>query len=146
MIRSIFAVIGGFVVVMAVVYAGTLVATELLHPGGLAVAVNQPPEAAPPTYYAFLIVISMMGAVLGGWVTSRMAPDREMMHVFGFAALVSLVTLSSVLGYGESAHLQPVWYKWLFPLAVVGGALFGGRMRAKVVARKFPEESGRNTR
>ena len=146
MIRSIFAIVGGFVVVMAVVYAGTLAATELLHPGGLAAAVNKPPEAAPDTYYAFLIVISLMGAVLGGWVTSRMAPDREMAHVFVFTALVSLISLSSVLGYGETAHLQPVWYKWLFPIAVIGGSLLGGRMRANAVARKFPEESARNTR
>ncbi len=145
MIRSIFAVVGGFVVVMVVVFAGTAAATELLHPGGLAAAVQKTPEQTPPSYYAFNIVISLMGAVLGGWVTARMAPEREMLHVFGLAGLMILMSLPSVLGYGETAHLQPVWYIWLLPVIGVGGALLGGRMRANAVARKFPEESARNT-
>lgn len=146
MIRSIFAVVGGFVVVMVVVYAGTLAGTELLHPGGLAAAQDKPPEATPQSYYAFNVVISLMGAVLGGWVTARMAPSHEMLHVFTLAGLMILMALPSVLGYGETAHLQPDWYKWLLPVLGAGGALFGGRMRANLVARKFPEEAARNTK
>lgn len=143
MIRSMFAVIGGFVVVMAVVFGGTAVATQLIFPGGLAGAIGASAEEAPPTYYALNIVLSLMAAVLGGWVTARMAPDREMVHVFALAFLMILMSLPSVLGYGETAHLQPIWYRWLLPVIGGGGALLGGRMRANAVGRKIPEESAR---
>lgn len=143
MIRSMFAVVGGFVVVMAVLLGGTAVGTQLIFPGGLAGAVGAPPEATPPTYYALNIVVSLMGAVLGGWVTARMAPGREMAHVFALALLMIFMSLPTVLGYGETAHLQPIWYKWLLPVIGVGGALLGGHMRANVVTRKFPEEPAR---
>jgi hypothetical protein len=133
MMRSIICVVAGFVVLMAVVMGGTAAATELIVEGGLEGAANRPASALPPTYFAANLIVSAMGALLGGWVTARMAPDREMLHVFALAGLIVLMSLPGLLGYGPSAPEQPAWYLYTLPLLGVGGAILGGWLRSRVV-------------
>jgi hypothetical protein len=132
--RSIIAVVAGFIVMMGVIMAGVAAATELIVPGGLFHAATGPREALPPTYFAANLVVSAMGAVLGGWVTARMAPSREMLHVLALALLMILMSIPGLLGYGPSYDVQPVWYIWTLPVLGVSGALLGGWMRARVVS------------
>jgi hypothetical protein len=131
--RSIIAVVAGFVVVIAVVMAGTAAATELIVPGGLFGAATGPRTALPAEYFAANLMVSAMGAVLGGWVTARMAPDREMIHVFALTGLIILMSIPGLLGYGPSASTQPDWYKLALPILGVGGVLLGGWLRSRVV-------------
>lgn len=131
--RSIICVVAGFVVVMAVFLAGTAAATELIVEGGLFGAATGPRSALPPEYFAANLMMLVMGAVLGGWVTARMAPAAEMAHVLALAVLVVLMSLPGVLGYGESQADQPVWYIYALPVLGVGAALLGGWMRSRVV-------------
>ena len=131
--RSIIAVVAGFVVVMGVFIAGGAAATELIVPGGLLQAATGPREALPLTYFAAILVISAMGAMLGGWVTARMSPSRELAHVLALSVLVILMSVPGLLEYGPSYDVQPGWYRWGLPLFGVGGALLGGWMRSRVV-------------
>ena len=131
--RSVICVVAGLVVMMAVVVAGTAAATELIVDGGLFGAATGPRSALPPTYFAANLIISGMGALLGGWVTARMAPSREMIHVLALAGLVILMSLPGLLGYGESQADQPQWYIYILPFLGVGGALVGGWLRSRVV-------------
>ena len=131
--RSIICVVAGFVVMMAIVTAGTAAATELIVEGGLFAAATGPRTALPPTYFAANLVVSAMGAVLGGWVTARMAPSREMAHVAALAALMLIMTVPGLLGYGEHQTGQPAWYLYALPVLGVGGVLLGGWMRSRVI-------------
>ena len=128
--RSIIAVVAGFVVVMVVIVAGTAGVAVLIIPGGLDAARTTVP---PPTYIAAHLLVSAMGALLGGWVTARMAPDREMLHVFALAVLVFLKSVPALAGYGNPDGLQPTWYVYTLPIVSVAGAIFGGWLRSRVV-------------
>ena len=131
--RSVLCVVAGFVVLMGVWMAGTAAATELIVPGGLFHAATGPRSALPATYFAANLVIFAMGALVGGWVTARMAPSREMAHVAALAALSLLMSLPGLLGYGESQADQPVWYIYLLPVLGVTATLIGGWLRSRVV-------------
>lgn len=131
--RSIICVVAGFVVVMAVWLAGTAAATELIVEGGLFGAATGPRSELPPEYFAANLVMSAMGAMLGGWVTARMAPAAEMAHVLALAVLIVLMSLPGLLGYGESQADQPVWYIYSLPVLGVGAAILGGWLRSRVV-------------
>ena len=133
MMRSIICVVAGFVVVMAVVIGGTAAATELIVEGGLEGAQNRPASELPPTYFAANLIVSAMAALLGGWVTARMAPDREMIHVLALAFLIILMSVPGIVGYGPSAAAQPDWFVYAMPVLGVGGAILGGWLRSRVV-------------
>ena len=131
--RSIICVVAGFVVVMAVVMAGTAATTELIVPGGLFDAATGPRTALPPNYFAANLVVAALGAVLGGWVTARMAPAAEMFHVLALALLVLLMSIPGLFQYGPSYDVQPVWYVYGLPILGIGGAILGGWLRSRVV-------------
>ena len=131
--RSILCVVAGFVVVMAVWVAGTAAVTELIVEGGLFGAATGPRNALPPVYFAANLVMSGMGAMLGGWVTARLAPSAEMAHVLALAALMILMSIPGLLGYGESQADQPRWYIYALPIFGVSAAVLGGWLRSRVV-------------
>ena len=133
MMRSIICVVAGFVVVMAVWMAGTAAATELIVEGGLFGAATGPRSELPPEYFAANLVMSGMGAMLGVWVTASQAPSPEMAHELALAALVSLMSLPGLLGYGESQMDQPTWSIYALPVFGVGAAILGGWLRSRVV-------------
>lgn len=130
MIRSIIAIIAGFVVVMVVIVAGTAGSAALIIPGGLESARTMAP---PATYMAAHLLVSAMGALLGGWVTARMAPEREMIHILVLAVLLLLKSVPSLAGYGNPDGLQPTWYVYTLPVIEVVAVLLGGWLRARVV-------------
>ncbi len=127
--RSIICVVAGFVVVMAVFVAGTAAATELIVPGGLFEAATGPADAIPATFFAASLVVLTMGTVLGGWVTARMAPSRELAHVAALAALIIVMALGTLRA--ESG--EPIWFVYALPLFGVIGSLLGGWLRSRVV-------------
>jgi len=125
--RSIICVVAGFVVVMAAFVAGTAAATELIVPGGLMDSAIGRRSALPPGYFAAKLAVTTVGAALGGWVTARMAPSREMTHVAALAVLVFL---------GDAQVDQPAWFIYMLPILGVPAAILGGWLRSRVVVER----------
>ena len=134
--RSIICVVAGFVVVMAAFVAGTAAATELIVPGGLMDSAIGRRSALPPGYFAAKLAVTTVGAALGGWVTARMAPSREMTHVAALAVLVFLMALPGLLGYGDAQVDQPAWFIYMLPILGVPAAILGGWLRSRVVVER----------
>jgi hypothetical protein len=122
-LRSIGAVLAGFLVVV-VLSLGTDV---VLHATGVF-----PPWSERMSDALFLLATAYrtLYAVLGSYVTARLAPHRPMKHALagGVVGLV-LSTVGAVASWSRP-ELGPHWY----PLALVATALpcawAGGRLRA----------------
>jgi hypothetical protein len=122
MLRSIGAVVAGFVTMAVLVMGGTFAWVAAKVPGGMA-AMRQNPDAAamqPSTaYLAFNLVLSLVAAFAGGWVTTRIAQRSATAHLAALAAVVVVMGIVSSLGPGSSR--QPGWYKFVIPLVGLAG-------------------------
>ena len=110
-LRSIVAVVGGFVLMAALVIAGTFSAAALLAgPGG-----------EPGTsYLAANLLLSFLAAVAGGHACGRIAGRSPLLH----AAALALIVLALGL-LGEGGSVQPHWYKLLIPILGSAGVMAG---------------------
>jgi hypothetical protein len=121
--RSIGALFAGFVVVV-ILSIGTDVA---LHAAGVSPPLGQP--MSDPLLLLATIYRSIY-AVIGSYITARLAPDRPMQHALagGVVGLV-LSIIGAVMTWNKVATLGPHWY----PLALVVTALpcawVGGKIR-----------------
>ena len=120
--RSLLALFAGFVVVV-VLSLGTDLA---LHAGGIF-----PPFGHGMSDALFLLATAYRTAyaILGSFVTARLAPDRPMAHALvGGAVGLVLATIGAVATWNKGPELGPHWY----PLALVATALpcawIGGRL------------------
>lgn len=122
MLQSVAAVVAGFVSMAVIVMIGSMAIVAVMVPGGLAAMRNNPAGAMPaptPRYYAMNIALSLLGAIVGGLVTARIAPDAVSNHLAALAALVVAMGLMSARM--TSGTKQPRWYKVLMPLIGVAG-------------------------
>ena len=125
MLRSIGAVFAGFLIVV-VLSLGTDMA---LHATGVF-----PPWGQPMSDALFLLatVYRTLYAVLGSYVTARLAPHAPMKHALagGVVGLV-LSTVGAVATWERGPEFGPHWY----PLALVATAIpcawAGGRLRVR---------------
>ena len=121
MIRSIVAVFVGFVVIVAVVIAGTAAATAAwAGPGG---AITTP-------YLVANGIVSLVAAGLGGAIAVRLAPRLPFLHA---AALVALLAALALPGLGGSAG-QPAVY----PAVILAVGVLGVMIGAALAARRRP--------
>jgi uncharacterized membrane protein YfcA len=113
-VRSILAVLAGFLSMMVVVVACTLASVALLH-----LKSGNP----TPGYLVLNVVYSLAGAFLGGWVTARLAGVAPVGHG---VALAVLIVLLSALSYVHYTGLQPLGYQIFVtvfpPFAAIAGA------------------------
>jgi hypothetical protein len=119
--RSLLALFAGFVVVV-VLSLGTDLA---LHAGGIFPALGQ---AMSDALFLLATAYRTAYAILGSFVTARLAPDRPMAHALvGGAVGLVLATIGAVTSWNKP-ELGPHWY----PLALVATALpcawIGGRL------------------
>lgn len=128
--RSVAAVGGGFLGMIAVVVTGTAAATAALVPGGLA-AMSGPSAGAdvPRAYLAANLVVSFVGAALGGWIAGRFAPGSPFTHAAVLAGIVLLMGAAS--GAGGAAPGQPGWYPWVIAVTGFAGVLAGGTLAGR---------------
>lgn len=128
MIRSILAVVAGFVVVVA----GVMVASW-----GVAWVLGVE-EGAPSTAYLVLNVTgSALSAVAGGFTAAVIAGRRGFIHALALALI--LVVLGVVEG-GADYLGRPSWYPVAIGILGPLGALLGGLIaRARVVHRERRE-------
>lgn len=123
MLRSIGAVLAGFVVVV-VLSLGTDV---VLHVTRVFPAWGKP---MADSLFALATVYRILYGIVGSYITARLAPDRPMQHAMagGVAGLVISIA-GAALTWNKGPAFGPHWY----PLALVVTALpcawAGGKLR-----------------
>ena len=128
-LRSIGAVLAGFVAIFAV----TTATDVLLHATGVF-----PPWGQPMSDRLFLLATAyrIVYGVAGSYLTARLAPDRPMRHALwlGFVGVVFSIA-GTVATWDRGPEFGPKWY----PLALVAIAIpcawAGGRLREAPVWR-----------
>ncbi len=146
MLRDILAAIGGYIVMVIVVFIGIGLAWAVL--GGEGAFAGEGPE--PSTVWtAMNIVFGFLAAVVGGYTARRLGHSAAAVKILvGLVLALGLVfALTTEWAYetadvidkpvaemtfteaGEHAR-NPVWYPWLIPLVGAAGVLVGGRSRS----------------
>ena len=124
MVRSILAVIGGYVAM--VIGVGTLIALLMvIFMGGLPDDPSQPYDG-PVIVLVLEVFLGGFIAVGGGWVCGLIAQRREFRHGLVLAGLI--VVLGAVSAIGE-AGLKPMLSLVFVPLTAAFGVLVGARLR-----------------
>jgi hypothetical protein len=126
-LRSIVAIALGLGFMAATTAVWMIVANATLVPGGPAAAAR-PSSMKMATYLYVNLVVSGVGAVLGGWLCARFAPSAPYGHAAALAALVAVISVPSATGAPGPAH--PGWYPAALGLIAVLGVLLGGKLRA----------------
>ena len=123
MLRSLAAVVAGYFTMVIIVMASTLALIKTMVPGGLATMRQHPEQAAAmmptPRYFAMNLVLSFVAALVGGYVTTRIATQSTAGHLAALAVLVIAMGIGSAFAPG--ANRQPVWYKVVVPVVGVAG-------------------------
>ena len=139
--RSFLAVLAGYLALAVAVVVLTPVAVWLFIPAEML-------KKGVPTYTnAYIIsnfVYSFGAAVLGGWVTARLAPKSPFPHSIALAFVMLIFALSDILAKGatEAAANQPSWYGWSVALTGAAGALVGGWFRSRQMQRTVVQTPG----
>jgi peptidoglycan/LPS O-acetylase OafA/YrhL len=101
-LRSLFAVLFGFVLMIVAVIPMTLIAVKSFGP---------PVTGHPnPRYLLYNVFASLVTAFIGGFVTACMAPNRRQRHGIVLALVLLVMTAISYTHYHGA---QPVWYQLL---------------------------------
>lgn len=114
MLRSVGAVIVGFVASAVLVVLGTL---------GAALALAGPDGAPTPAYLAANLAVSLGAALSGGGTAAWVARRRPLLHAGVLALIMAAMSLP---GLGRPAAGQPTWYPAALLVIGAGGALAGG--------------------
>lgn len=131
-LRSIAAVVAGFVVASAIMMVVEFTNGRLIHPD-LAKAAEgmKDPQAlrellASAPVSAFLVVLFgwIAGGFAGGWVAARMAPSNRMRHALILGALLTLA------GIANNLMIPPPLWFWVVSVLVFLPAAQAGGGRA----------------
>jgi hypothetical protein len=122
MLKSVGAVLAGFVFIAAL---GVLTDTALQSAGILPPTGQRKFEAWQS---ALALSYHALYAVLGCYLTARLAPRRPMAHAL---VLGSLGFVTSILGLIAivAGDLAPAWYGWALIVLAIPLAWLGGRLR-----------------
>ena len=124
MLLSVASIFGGFLTTAILVVVGTAIATKVFN--------TQPkpdgPAIAPLPYLSANLLLSLLAAVAGGYVCSRIARTHPFVHVIVLAGLFEILSLASAVTTGAEPG-QPAWYPWVIGLICVFGILVGGFIR-----------------
>ncbi len=124
MVRSILAVIGGYVAM--VIGVGTLIALLMvIFMGGLPDDPSQPYDG-PVMVLVLEIVLGGFVATGGGWVCGVIARREEFHHGQMLAGLIVVFGAASI---AVDAGRKPLWSTVLVPVAGALGVLVGARLR-----------------
>jgi hypothetical protein len=119
-LRSILAVLVGFMVMSFIVGIFTVLAAAVLH-----VQYGRP----TPTYLACNVAYSLFAAGVAGFICALIAGHRPTLHAGILAAIMLAASVPAAL---HPAGVQPTWYVFVLmfggPLAVVAGAAIFVRM------------------
>jgi hypothetical protein len=124
-LRSILAVLAGYVATAVIVMAGTFAAMAAL---GMTMT-----STPTPPYLAANLLVSFAAAVVGGWVCARIAPARATAHG---VALAAVFFLFAMLPMGGAANGQPGWYVPAIAAIGVVGVMAGALLEQRGIGRK----------
>ena len=132
MLRSIGAVLGGFVAMAIVVMIGTMAATAAFVPGGIQTMRNGASGGTvPPRYLVANLSVSLVAAIAGGIVTTRIAGTARWPHAIVLAVFVAVMSVVSARQSAGTATGQPAWYGRAIAAIGIGGVLIGGLIGAR---------------
>jgi hypothetical protein len=128
-VRSVAAVLAGFVTLSVALYAMQSAGTAIL----LRMNPELPATASIVNYSAgtrvFWLVWETISMVAAGYVTARLAASRYVVHAAVMGAIQAVVTLWAMLSVQSE---EPVWF-WLTGIAMmVPAAWVGGWLRQKM--------------
>ncbi len=131
LLRGFLAVLAGLGVSMVLVVVFTWTASELMR-----VPANEPTMA----YIIVNLIISTLAAVVGGYLTGRMAPSQPLAHAIGLGVFLFLLSLPMII----SGPLlgQPTWYPTTIGIVGFAGALIGGLLAGRVEPDTASDPSG----
>ena len=121
MLRSIFAVLTGYVTMVVIVGLATFL-LQVVKPAWF--LVGTPP---PPAYLALNVAYSFFAAFAGGWTAARIATRKNLQHAIALAALTLVLAIVSAALAGEG---QPRWYQALLAILMPATVFAGGWIRA----------------
>lgn len=119
MIRSILAILAGYIVIVALVLAGTY-ALQSLKPHWFL-------DGAPVTagYLATNITYSLVAAWIAGYVTAIIAGRAPMQHAFALAGVSVAMAVFAAINGAE----QPRWFQLLRAAVMAAAIISAGWMR-----------------
>jgi hypothetical protein len=121
MLRPGLGLLAGMGVTVLIVFVGVTVST-------LAALRSVDPAAyvAPFWTYPTHLVISALGAMGGGFTTSRITAERSLFTTLVLALILLMSALTPVLRGTAGAPGQPAWYPLSLAVASFVGAMLGG--------------------
>jgi hypothetical protein len=125
MLRSAVAIVAGFGFLNTALWIGGGLLAAVFHELGMGRAA-----------VGAILVVSALAAVMGGWITARLAGGAEMTHAAVLAAIMGTITV--LVSLGERPEGQPGWYAPVVGTLGVMGILAGGWLRASA-ARAMEE-------
>ena len=122
MLRSVLAVIGGFLT-MAIVVMLLTGAIRMLSPSWF------PADGAPTgPYLTTNVVYSFVAALAGGYVAAWIATRLPMQHAIALGTFVLVMSVMSARFYGAR---QPRWYQVLLAVVMPLAVVLGGYVRSR---------------
>ena len=119
MMRSIFAVLFGFMVMILSKVLLTLILLKIL---------GSHPDQAAPRNLALYLVFTFLAAGIGGYVAARIDPFKPVLAAFVLAALIFVLGLVS---YRHHTGPQAPWYQWMTLIVPSFCALAGAALCAR---------------
>ena len=132
MLRSVGVVLLGFVAMTVIVMVGTALGVILLLPGGFTAYTSDPAAivlSAP--YVVEYLLTGAVAALVGGWLTARLAASAPERHALALVVLVLLMAIVNVAVEPRDASGQPLWYCVTVVAIGVTGVLVGAWLHAR---------------
>lgn len=130
MLRSVFAVITGYLTMMITVGLATFL-VQAARPAWF-----QTGTVPPPQYLALSTVYSFVAAFCAGQLTGRIAQTKPLQHAIAMALLAFLLSVLPALVYG--VRIEPRWFQVVPSVLMPAAAIAGGWLRAKAVEASTP--------
>ena len=129
-VRTAIAVLCGFLAMTLIVLSGTIVASSSLLPEGMG-GLSREDAHLSAAYLGANQLVTLVAAVLGGWLASRLDPKQGWRPVIGLTLLVVVMSVSNQAVPRGSTGAPVPWYPWLLVIAGGVGTLVGGRLRLR---------------
>jgi hypothetical protein len=123
-VRAFLALLAGFATMAAVVSVATAMLVKLAPDW-----VGR--QDHPRTGYILVnLIYSLAAAILGGYVTARIAHNNILTYTLVLAVIVLLLSGLSAL---QQRGKQPIWYQLLLMAIAPAGIFLGGLLRLKIL-------------
>ncbi|CAN5667990.1 hypothetical protein BH23GEM1_BH23GEM1_10760 [soil metagenome] len=129
MIRSVLAIVAGYVVAGLLTVLATMASASIVGP-------------TPPRSYVWMnLLYSGVFAFVGGYVAATMAPRKPLNHALILAGIMLVAGAAYALGgpRGELPAREPDWYPWLLVVVAPALVVLGGWIRERAARRQHPQ-------